>query len=68
MALISMEFSCLGQREFDALGSETFGVKSGSPLSLENPAVHCCDFPKSGGGVKAIVEIDSVFMEGSGSW
>lgn len=29
MALISMEFSCLSQREFDAFGSDTFGVKLG---------------------------------------
>lgn len=64
MALISMEFSCLGQREFDAFGSDTFGVKLGSPLSPQNPAVHCCHFPKRGGGVKAVVEICSVYGGG----
>lgn len=61
MALISMEFSCLGQREFDAFGSDTFRVKLGSLLSPQNPAVHCCNFPNSGGGVKAIVEIYSIY-------
>lgn len=53
MALISMEFSCMGQREFDALGSESCSVKLGGFIEHGEPGALLL----SGGGVKAIVEI-----------